>query len=411
MAETTWQGGTTGVAQVSTGTVGGSWAENDTIRTTLTLEDGSTTQAVTSTATGATIETDVIDVHVIDLNNSTETEFAKITWTKGSSTTIVGTADNTGIPFVLPAGSVPAGSGSYSSTFAATTANAGPNDAGTAANWSGASVPASTNDVYVLPHPTDEDASGKVLSYSVLYGLDQSAKTYASLKIGKAFEGSFGDPVNGFHYIADVDSGSAKCTINSSGQAVWLNGSYDQININGGRGLTDKFIRIKGGAITNLRILGPLISGVIIIEDSCAVTNIYMLDCPGVELRVGTSGTVITLLEANSGRLKVDRAITTAHTMGSLQMVHTVGAVNTWNNRGAYVFYNGNGTITNLNNFNGTFDLRQNTGQTSTTISNAIIYGGLITDRGGVGNIVYTNDIISHGGDVQSESGTVIAYT
>ena len=59
------------------------------------------------------------------------------------------------------------------------------------------------------------------------------------------------------------------------------------------------------------------------------------------------------------------------------------------------------------------FDLSGSTAGTTTavTISNATIYGGLITDRGGVGNIVYTNNIISYGGDVQSDTGVTVAYT
>ena len=99
MAVSNWIGGTTAVAQVKTLIVEGSWAADNTIRTTLTSGDGSTTQAVTSTATSSTMSTGVIDPHISDLQASTQSLFSAVTWVKSGSTLVQGTAKIAGVPF------------------------------------------------------------------------------------------------------------------------------------------------------------------------------------------------------------------------------------------------------------------------------------------------------------------------
>ena len=122
MAVSNWIGGTTAVANVQTLTVGGSWVADNTIRTTMTAEDGSTTQAVTTTATSNVPETGVLDPHISDLQASSQSLFSAVTWVKSGSTLVQGTAKIAGVPFIM-AGTVPSGSGTYTS-LATVTANA-----------------------------------------------------------------------------------------------------------------------------------------------------------------------------------------------------------------------------------------------------------------------------------------------
>ena len=156
--KTAWKGGTAGVAQVATNTVGGVWANNDTIITQILDENGLNAQTVSSTATGSNIETNVIDVHVIDLNNSVLSFFAAITWAKVTSTTLKGTADVAGVPLSggasasnlnRPTCSVGVGSGNVSTTLVDTTTNAGPNDWNSTANWVGTTLPTSDDTTYI----------------------------------------------------------------------------------------------------------------------------------------------------------------------------------------------------------------------------------------------------------------------
>ena len=201
MSINNWIGGTTAAANVQSLTVGGTWAAGNTVRTTMTAEDGSTTQAVTTSAASSTIETGVVDPHITDLNNSSQSLFSAVTWVKTGTTVVQGTADIAGVPFTM-AGTVPAGSGTYGS-LSTVVANAGPNDWNTAANFTEADettapVPGARDDVKILPHPTDEDNAGNPISYDVLYGLDQSAIDLNTLRIPKSYRGSIGDSVNGY---------------------------------------------------------------------------------------------------------------------------------------------------------------------------------------------------------------------
>lgn len=406
MAAKTWRGGTTGVKQVDTMTAADTWATSDTLTTTLTSENGST-QTVVSTATGSTIETNVIDVHIADLLADTQSLFTQITWAKASAATITGTAKIAGIPFYCAGSETTAGDGSYSR--ASTTANAGPRDWNTAANWSAAAVPVNdTDSVLIQPHDTDEDALGNPISYSILYGLDQSAVDVIGFNVPKAFKGSVGDPIAGNYLKIDCAFGSDPPTvINTGGSGVWLEGVFDNLTINGGRGLGDRFMRFKG-TYTTTRILDGNISGIIKFMDGVAITTLEGHGCGGAIVEVGT-GSGITTFDVDSGNWTTSQAITTANLGAFLKLKHTTGAVTTIHNRGARVEYNSSGTLGTLNNRLGFFDLSRNTAA-SVTVTNATIWSGILTDRGGAGNVTYTNNILVRGGNVNTETGATVDY-
>lgn len=402
MAQKTWQGGDSTTAQVDTFTLALTWAAADTLTTTLTAEDAST-QTVVTTSSSTVIET-IRDAHVSDLQASTNSLFTAITWAKSGTDAITGTAKTAGVPFTATASEATAGNGTY--TRAATTANSGPHDWNDTGNWVEGSIPVDTDTVDILPHPTNENPDGSPKSYDILYGLNQSSIDLTELRVGKSFRAAIGDAANQYYLRIDCASGSANTVLHSSGHTIWIDGAHDQINVVAATGGPDA-VRING-TTTNLRVLGASVNGRIRVADGSTVTNAYIIDCPGADVFIGTGGT-ITLLEANAGAIEIGKAITTANTYGTANVTHTDGAVATWNQRGGTVHYNGSGILTTLTIFSGLFDLTLN--ETSgVTITDAIIYGGVLDDRSGLNNVTYTNNIIQYGGDISTDSGVTVQY-
>ena len=131
MATNNWTGGASAVAEVDSALFANTWASADTITSTMTAEDGSTTQTVQSTATSSTIETGVRDVHLTDLQNSSNSMFVKVTFAASGSDTITGTAKTAGIPFYWTESVTTAGDGTLVITqdgSGASTLSEGPND-------------------------------------------------------------------------------------------------------------------------------------------------------------------------------------------------------------------------------------------------------------------------------------------
>lgn len=181
-----WLGGATAVAHVATGSidsVDGTPANNTftvTIGTESVSAAGDTDVATTATNLRAA------------LNASTHPVFSTVTWS-GSSGDITGTADVAGIPLDAVLSVSGAGSGSVTD-FADSTANAGPSDWNTAANWSGGAVPVSTDDV-VVDRGSD-----------ILFGLAQASVTLGSLTVLRTYTGKIG--LNAAASITTVDGSS-----------------------------------------------------------------------------------------------------------------------------------------------------------------------------------------------------------
>jgi hypothetical protein len=111
---------------------------------------------------------------------STLAEFLEITWTVNAST-ITGTAVTKGLPFTATS-SASGGAGTIGAVTVAT-ASAGPNDWSTPGNWSAGAVPVNGDDV-VLQNSTVD----------ILYGLDQSAVTLATMTRYMSYTGKIGLP-------------------------------------------------------------------------------------------------------------------------------------------------------------------------------------------------------------------------
>jgi hypothetical protein len=170
-------GGATAVAQVDNLTVASTIEIGDIFIVTLTPEpncEGSVaaTQSVSVTCTTTVAATTATEIYTA-LAASTLSLFAAITWTNPSSGVVRGTAKVAGVPFYCAATTTESGGGAADAqtfTRAASTANAGPYDWNTAANWSTGAVPATGDTVYI---------DGRALN-AILYGLDQHGVTLAA---------------------------------------------------------------------------------------------------------------------------------------------------------------------------------------------------------------------------------------
>lgn len=189
MAEKIWLGGAPAVAQVSTITVAGTWAANDTA--TLTIGNITLTLTVGTDITTTAIATALKEMfngdtqtgtgdHVFSNTGDNIPQFNEITATSDAAV-ITFTGDTAGKPFTITPGEVTAGDGAMGA-FTEVTAATGPNDWGNADNWDTDSVPASSDDVVIdgrSEHP-------------IKYGLDQNAVTLASLTILNSYTQSIG---------------------------------------------------------------------------------------------------------------------------------------------------------------------------------------------------------------------------
>ena len=183
MADIYWEGGADSSAQVSTGTI----ASIDGADNVFTVTIGGVAVSVTSVTDVATTATNLRTA----LNASDHPYFSTITWS-GADGSIIGTSDSTGIPYTAALTETGSGSGSVGA-FSTGTGSGGPNDWGTAANWSGNAVPGAGDNVYITGGP------------SILWGLETSG-TKASVTIGQTYTGKIGLDIRNFATNADGSS-------------------------------------------------------------------------------------------------------------------------------------------------------------------------------------------------------------
>lgn len=175
-----WQGGAATVVQVSTGVIASVDAtpSNNTFTITLGTASVSVAGVTNAAATAAAL--------VAAANSSTHPNFAAVTWSVPSGANVRGTADTAGLPFYPVLSKSGGGTGTVTN-FAITTANAGPNDWSTAANWLtalgtvSAAVPAS-GDTVILANS----------SVSIAYGLTTGITGLALLRIEQSYTGKIG---------------------------------------------------------------------------------------------------------------------------------------------------------------------------------------------------------------------------
>ena len=395
MANKTWLGGATAVAQVSTITLNNDTDDAETALTvTMTAEDGSTQQE--SITPSGTDESTIAAALQAELDSSTQTLFQAVTWTQASNV-VTGTAKTAGVPFYFSSAYT---GGTGTTTDATGTANAGPNDWATAANWSGGTVPSGSDAIFFVEGAHD-----------LLYGLDQSGTTYGNFHVGKNYTGTLGDPNDGTPYYLQLDLGSAECFINGRGNGVFIDFSgAGDVYVLGSKALDDA-VQLKSSGISALYIAEPEVLGTVTLADSFQIANLYVLNCPNAKIDVGESITCSGSVNVNAGAVTFESpggAITHRITGGTvIYKEDDLGSMSleVW---GGSVDIRSGGTLSSLKTYGGTTDV----GSLETaalTITEAVVYGGEVTERGGVGGVTYSNDVVVHAGSFKSDAGRTVA--
>ena len=401
MADNNWIGGASVATQIETFTLNNDFNDAETLVTmTITAEDTST-EVVSITPTGVD-ESAIATAWQTELDSksaATHPLTAAVTWTVAANV-VTGTAKVSGKPFYA-ASSVTGGAGTITDSI--TTANSGPVDAGTAANYSAGTVVASAEEFRIVPNPTD----GK--SYNITYGLDQSAKDVNSFRRSPEYKGTIGDPANSFYLLIDVSNvgGANVPYVNLYGTVgeTWLSGTLDEVRVYE-TSQSRKAVNL-GGTIPILRIKGAGIAGRVNVQNGAAMTTFYCLSASRAEYDIGTSVTGFTTAFIDSGNGKIQSAITTINTAWQAILRHTAGAVGAWNNyNGAHVFYNGSGTLTQGDNYGGVFDTTENV-SAAVTVTAFTVHAGLLQDLSAMGNVSWPT-IQNPGGIVNIGEGAAI---
>lgn len=339
MATVRWRGDAPAVAQVQSYAFSGTWESSDIIRVTI---GGKTYDFTAGSATTNTVVTNMVSTWNA-LSSTLYPEFAEITAAASPAGTLRLTADTAGRPFtvtLLPLETGGGGAddqriegGTTATTGTSTTANAGPNDWSTAANWSGGAVPADGDDIYIEDSEVD-----------ILYGLDQSSIQPTSLNIAQSYTGNIGLPA------LNEDSATASyyeyraryliiepvtCNIGrgdgAGSQRINLNTNDDQVALNifntgpaeSGRERTVQWIGTNASNVVNLErgsfgaaleagevaTIATLRVGYV---DSKASDSTYRIG-PGVTLGavvmaggVGTIGCATTSVAVDDGTLTIE---------------------------------------------------------------------------------------------------------
>lgn len=400
MATNRWLGTATAVAQVDTLTPGGTIEAGDIFNVILTGEDASTyTLAVV--ATGTTVNQTCIDI-VTAFNASTNALLTPITagyvGTVGSYTAVTLTADTAGVPFYCSVTTTETGGGAADDqTFAraASTANSGPYDYNTSANWSLAAVPVATNDVVF--------ENGSV---NCLYGLDQSSVDLESFSVAKSYTGYIGQAIYplkvrtdeayiGYHYGAGSPTGSGRINLDfGSAEAVTVN-VYASSSSPAETYL--ETVRIKSAHASSVLNVFSGIVGVATNYDgetaTFATINVQYDANLGSTCKVNVGeGTTLTTFNSTGGTHTIQCAATTINVDGGTVTKSGAGAITTINNNSGTVNLGGSGTVGTLSigdtascypyssgtittaNIIGTADFRKS--NVARTITNCNVYSG-----------------------------------
>jgi hypothetical protein len=387
-----WIGGASSVAQIDDLTVGGTIEAGDEFKITVTGENGSS-HTVQFDATDTNIATVVAGL-VAAWNADTDPLCTPITATDASPIVRL-SADTAGVPFYVTVETTESGGGAADDqTFvrSSNTANSGPNDWNTAANWSGGAVPVADDDVHV------EDAIVK-------YGMDQDGITLDSLnitgsQIGQAVEDGYlpaylviePDVLNiGYDYgpgtktqkvpilISTSDNNTLinvyNSTTNNDQPAVWLKTNHASQIINVYKGVVG-----VGWGDGETSTVGTI--NILYTTNQNTDSKVYIGN--GVTLsNLNVNGGSSTLLSA-IGTAMVVNAGTIAYYSTDDTSGKTIASLTI---KGGTFNATGPGIITALNVIAGTADLSKFTG----TVTTPKIAKGA-TVKYDIGNITLTND-------------------
>jgi hypothetical protein len=405
MAFVKFVGGASKTAQVDDQLFAGTAADTETVTYTLKDEDDQPNQVLVTLSSPADLE-DARDQVLTALQNSSNAEFQKITWTGSGTAIILGTAKIAGRPFHLTVAETMAAGTLTNRTYdwggaggGSSVASSGPNDAQVDANYQDsagapASAPADADDLLIA------DGADPIL-YSLAYSANLSSLQLNSLRKNASHTGSVGDSDQGFSFAVDVDKagGDQRVTVDSSnGGTFWWKGTCPGVKVLGSVNSSDA-VRI-GGDVDNVRILGAKVRGRITMSAAMTLDNVYVAGVGMAVIEVEENVTSFDLFEANSGSiiLRTNPATLKIDTAGFVQMTgdEDFSAVEMRGHAGS-LLYSGEGDNTGTwYQTGGRIELRPSVPMAAGTVT---CLGGQFTDRHSVNQVSYTA-VYGFGGDV-----------
>lgn len=374
MAKKSWIGGAAATTQVNTWLFAGTWEANDVVNVTI----GTRTVSVVTGSTSASVVATNVQAA---LAASELPEFTEITWTINTAT-ITGTAVSAGVPFTATFATTETGggaadaqtiNGTTSSTGTAATACTGPNHGDNAQNWTGGTLPVDSDDIYFADS-----------NVSLLYGVNLSTITPASITIEQSFTGEIGLPVynasGGYYeyrsrYLRignDADNiptviavgtgegaGSSRVMIDSGDSEVTL------IVLNTGPASEGEEVAFfwKSTHADSTAVTSRGSVGIAIYPGEVATLSHmkvgYVDNEAGDALVICGEGVTNDDIDVSGGIVRTNSAIDALAMTGG-ELIHLDGTIGTINGDGGFLRYRSTDTFTTLNAGSGfTMDFRQ----------------------------------------------------
>jgi len=260
-------------------------------------------------------------------------------------------------------------------------------DWGTTSNWDPAQIPISGDSVFIVSGSVDID------------GDDQNAIVLARLVVGTKYSGSIGSSGTKLQISAtDFD-------YSGRGDTCYIEGDFTTVTVQETSTNANALNLYGEGAdnITTLRILGG--RGTINVDASQDLTTVECIGADGVTLVIadGTdlSGASLTM---DSGTVEVNQAFPTMTIFGG-ECICTLdsGTITTFDLYAGRVRWNPTAdcTITTLVIYAGLFDSRDSTSPTYTITNCTIHEQGILDERSGLANAIYSTPINCEGGEIK----------
>jgi hypothetical protein len=275
-----------------------------------------------------------------------------------SSNTVILTARNAGVPFYP---GTAGGTGTWAST-GTTTANSGPADLNTAANYAEGVVPVASDDV-------------SFISGDVFYGLQESAVFTGKVEFAPTFKGNVG---SAGIYLSIAPS-AFTCEASGTG-SMWINMNSAAIalTINSTPAPSSGFgLNLLGSALTTVTVNGGSVAVANNAGETATITTIVN---NGATVTAGVGTTLTNFTQSSGIGVWVGAAtLTLAGVSGGTLTTRGTQAITTATVSGGTLVSNSTGTITTLNRLGGLADFMQSR-STRTVTNDTYTLGGIKFD-------------------------------
>ena len=265
-------------------------------------------------------------------------------------------------------------------------------DWGTAGNWSDG-VPGASDTAFIVSGNVD------------IAGATETGIT--RIVVGPQYTGSIGSSTTAL----DIDA--TDLDYSGEGGGAYFKGTYTTVTVQE-TGTGTAALTFDTSTITTLRIQGG--KGTITLDAGCTIPSSGVIDQIGadnVTLVIENTSTIhsTTVLTMDSGIVEMYEAVPNIIVYGGeLRTLVDGGTVTLLEQYGGKVRWRPTAscTLTTLTLFTGLFDSRDSTAPTFTITNTTVHQNGLIDERSGLQNAVYTNPLAMEGGEVRYDAGRAI---